>query len=105
MEIIMIKILALACALIAGILGYFVFKYGKLIDRLYEENSAILHNIAKLEEGKIYNETYQRATMLLVQGLYNNYSKGGSLRKSDIEFIQKFLDGRSDYKLKLNIKN
>lgn len=105
MEIIMIKILALACALMAGILSYFVFKYGKIIDRLYEENSAILHSIVKLEEDNIYDGNFQKCTMLLVQGLYNNYAKGGSLRKSDIEFIQKFLDGRSDYKLKLNIKN
>lgn len=105
MEIIMIKILALACALMAGILGYFVHKYGKIIDRLYEENLAILHSIVKLEEDKVYDENYQRATMLLVQGLYNNYAKGGSLRKSDIEFIQKFLDGQVDYKLKLNIKS
>lgn len=99
---VIVKLLAIAIAIVAGLFGYYVYETTKIIEHLNDDITDLRVKLVKMSEEQLVDAKYNRCAMLLVQGLYNIHPKGGKLRSEDIEYIKNFLDERSDYLLKLN---
>lgn len=98
----LLTIVAVCTAIIAGLLGYYVWENYKIIEKINDDINDIRIEIKKLKDEQLLDAKYQRCAMLLVQGLYNIHPKGGKLKAQDINYIKEFLDERADYLLKIN---